>query len=84
MALREFAAKRVLLVTPYDKGQAKKGDLVFFHSTYDTGRGERVTHVGIYLGNGMMIHTGTPGRGVEIVSMNTDYWNQHFDGFGRL
>ena len=68
----------------YDQSQAKKGDLIFFHSTYDTGRGERVTHVGIYLGNGQMIHTGTPGRGVEIVSINTQYWQDHFDGFGRL
>ena len=67
-----------------DRKQAKKGDLIFFHSTYDTGRGERVTHVGIYLGNGKMIHTGTPGRGVEVVSIDTQYWKDHFDGFGRL
>lgn len=58
--------------------EAKPGDLVFFHGTYDT---PGCSHVGIYVGNGMMIHAGNP---VHYSSINTPYWQSHFDSFGRL
>lgn len=68
-----------------EMSKMKKGDLIFFQGTNPGDPSARpVTHVGIYLGNGQMIHTGTPGRGVEVVSLNTDYWKSHFYGYGRL
>lgn len=60
--------------------EAKPGDLVFFHSTYDAPR-PGATHVGIYVGNGMMIHCGSP---ISYANINTSYWQEHFYGFGRL
>jgi murein DD-endopeptidase MepM/ murein hydrolase activator NlpD len=67
------------MTTPIAPGNAQPGDLVFFHSTYSTP--SPVSHVGIYLGNGQMIHAGKP---VNITSINTTYWQNHFFGFGRL
>lgn len=64
-----------------DQREAKPGDLVFFQGTYDTGRGEYITHVGIYLGNGRMINAQT--EGVRVADLNDPYWRQHFVGFGR-
>lgn len=58
--------------------QAKPGDLVFFQGTYDT---EGSSHVGIYVGSGMMIHCGEP---IKYTSIETPYWQQHFMAFGRL
>ncbi|MGI6498986.1 MAG: C40 family peptidase [Oscillospiraceae bacterium] len=58
--------------------EAKPGDLIFFHSTYDT---PLTSHVGIYVGNGMMIHCGNP---ISYASIETNYWQSHFFGFGRL
>jgi len=58
--------------------QAKPGDLIFFQGTYNT---SGASHVGIYLGNGMMIHCGKP---VQYASINRDYWKRHFLSFGRL
>lgn len=57
---------------------AKPGDLIFFQGTYDT---PGASHIGIYVGNGMMIHCGKP---VQYTSINTSYWQQHFMQFGRL
>ncbi|WP_288619348.1 CD1108 family mobile element protein [uncultured Eubacterium sp.] len=57
---------------------AKPGDLVFFEKTYQT---DGASHVGIYVGNGMMIHCGNP---IQYTNINTTYWQQHFLGFGRL
>ena len=54
------------------------GDLIFFTGTYDAG--EPVTHIGIYVGNGQMIHCGHP---VQYTSINSPYWQSHFYGFGR-
>ena len=59
--------------------QAQAGDLVFFHSTYNTS--DYVTHVGIYVGGGMMIHCGDP---ISYANINTSYWQSHFYTFGRL
>lgn len=58
--------------------QAKPGDLIFFQGTYDTAG---ASHVGIYVGNGMMIHCGNP---IQYASIETSYWQQHFYCFGRL
>lgn len=58
--------------------EARPGDLVFFEKTYQT---DGASHVGIYVGNGMMIHCGNP---IQYTNINTTYWQQHFLGFGRL
>lgn len=58
---------------------AKAGDIIFFTGTYNAGR--PVTHVGIYCGNGTMVHCGDP---IQYTSINTSYWQSHFYGFGRL
>lgn len=59
--------------------QAQAGDLIFFEGTYDS-LGP-ISHVGIYVGNGMMIHCGNP---ISYANINTSYWQEHFYGFGRL
>ena len=58
--------------------QARPGDLIFFQGTYNTAG---ASHVGIYLGDGKMIHCGNP---VKISSINTAYWQQHFYCYGRI
>lgn len=60
-------------------GEAKPGDLIFFHSTYDSAG--PVSHVGIYVGNGMMIHCGNP---ISYASVTSSYWTEHFYAYGRL
>lgn len=60
------------------KSEAKPGDLIFFQGTYDTAG---ASHVGIYVGNGMMIHCGNP---ISYASIEIPYWKQHFYCFGRL
>jgi len=65
--------------TPVSASEAKAGDIIFFTGTYNAGR--PVTHVGIYCGNGVMIHCGNP---IQYTSTNTSYWESHFYGFGRL
>ena len=62
-------------VSPQD---AKPGDLIFFQKTYDT---QGASHVGIYVGSGMMIHCGNP---IQYVSINSPYYQEHFLGYGRL
>lgn len=57
---------------------AKPGDIIFFKGTYNT---SEVSHVGIYVGNGMMIHCGSP---IQYTSVNTNYWQSHFFAYGRL
>ena len=57
---------------------ARPGDLIFFEGTYDT---TGASHVGIYVGNNMMIHCGDP---IQYANINTSYWQQHFLSFGRL
>ena len=57
---------------------AQPGDLIFFEKTYNT---VGASHVGIYVGNGMMIHCGDP---ISYTSINSTYWQNHFFGFGRI
>lgn len=66
------------ICTPVSSSQAKPGDLIFFVGTYDT---PGVSHVGIYVGGGMMIHCGSP---ISYASINTNYWQAHYYRFGRL
>lgn len=56
----------------------RPGDLVFFEGTYDT---SGVSHCGIYVGDGMMIHAGDP---ISYANLNTSYWQSHFYAYGRL
>lgn len=63
-------------VSPAD---ARPGDMIFFTKTYDCDG--PVSHVGIYVGDGMMIHAGDP---IKYASINTNYWQEHFYAFGRL
>ena len=67
------------ICTPVSADQAQPGDLIFFSGTYQTS--DTVTHIGIYAGDGRMIHCGDP---IQYTSINTDYWQQHFYSFGRL
>ena len=66
------------LCTYVPTSQAKPGDLIFFQGTYNT---SGASHVGIYVGDGMMIHCGDP---IQYANINTSYWQQHFMCFGRL
>ena len=61
--------------------QAKPGDLIFFHHTYDAPDPSDATHVGIYVGDGMMIHCGNP---ISYASTESNYWKDHFLCFGRI
>ncbi len=58
---------------------AKPGDIIFFTGTYNAG--EPVTHVGIYVGDNMMIHCGNP---IQYANITSAYWTEHFYAFGRL
>ena len=66
------------ICTPVSSANVKPGDLVFFTGTYDT---PGVSHVGIYVGNGMMIHCGDP---ISYANLNSSYWQSHFYCYGRL
>ena len=66
------------ICTPVSPANAKPGDLIFFQHTYDT---SGASHVGIYVGNNMMIHCGDP---IHYSNITESYWQQHFLGFGRL
>ena len=68
--------RQVCAIIP--RSEAKPGDLIFFQGTYNT---SGASHVGIYVGDGMMIHCGNP---IQYASMETSYWQQHFYCFGRL
>ena len=66
------------ICTPVSSDNVKPGDLVFFTGTYDT---PGVSHVGIYVGNNMMIHCGDP---ISYANLNSSYWQSHFYRYGRL
>lgn len=68
--------------TTKSPGEAKPGDLIFFTGARAAEIGHPVTHVGIYVGNGMMIHSAS--GGVQYSSINTSYWTNNFYAFGRL
>ena len=63
--------------TPVSSANARPGDLIFFTGTYDT---PGVSHVGIYVGGGKMLHCGDP---IQYADINTSYWQSHFYAFGR-
>lgn len=63
--------------TPVSSANVRPGDLVFFVGTYDT---PGVSHVGIYVGDGMMLHCGDP---INYTSLNSSYWQSHFYAYGR-
>ena len=64
--------------TAVSPSEARPGDLIFFQGTYAT---SGASHVGIYVGNGMMIHCGNP---IQYASVNTTYWQNHFMCYGRI
>ena len=66
------------ICTPVTADQAKPGDLVFFVGTYDT---PGVSHVGLYVGNSVMLHCGDP---ISYTNLNSSYWQQHLYCYGRL
>ena len=66
------------ICTRVSSANVQPGDLIFFEGTYDT---TGASHVGIYVGNNMMIHCGDP---IRYANINTSYWQEHFLAFGRL
>ena len=66
------------LCTPVAREEARPGDLVFFQGTYNT---SGASHVGLYVGDGMMVHAGKP---IQYSNINTPYWNAHYMQYGRL
>ena len=75
---RETAEGLCNLCTPVTAEQAKPGDLVFFVGTYDT---PGVSHVGLYVGNSVMLHCGDP---ISYTNLNSSYWQIHLFCYGRL
>ncbi len=75
---RRSAAGLRAMCTIVPESEAKPGDLIFFKGTYNT---SGASHVGIYVGNGMMLHCGNP---IQYTSVETRYWKNHFFGYGRL
>ena len=69
------------ITTPVAPSNAKPGDLIFFNYTYNAPQPHLPTHVGIYVGNGMMIHCGNP---ISYANITSNYWTKHFYAFGRL
>ena len=66
------------ICTRVSAANLRPGDLVFFQGTYDTAG---ASHVGIYVGNDMMLHCGDP---IQYTSLNSNYWQSHFLAYGRL
>lgn len=75
---RQTARSLLSMCTYVSPEEAQPGDLIFFQKTYNV---EGASHVGIYVGNNMMIHCGNP---IKYASINSSYWQQHFLAFGRL
>ena len=65
--------------TVIPKSEAKPGDLIFFTGTYNSPG--PISHIGIYVGNGMMVHAGDP---IQYTSIESNYWKQHFYAFTRI
>lgn len=77
---RVMAQELYELSEPISKEELKAGDLIFFRDTFKSPN--IITHVGIYVGEGEMIHCGN--ASVEKSELDTDYWQNHFEGYGRL
>ena len=75
---RQTAQGLYNICTPVSPEQAKPGDLVFFVGTYDTAG---MSHVGLYVGNSVMLHCGDP---ISYTNLNSKYWQEHFYSYGRL
>ncbi|MDU4974818.1 MAG: NlpC/P60 family protein [Hungatella hathewayi] len=75
---RQTAQGLYSLCPPVSPEQARPGDLVFFVGTYDTAG---MSHVGLYVGNSVMLHCGSP---ISYTNLNSSYWQQHFYCYGRL
>ena len=75
---REGAEGLYYMCSSVSAGSVRPGDLVFFIGTYDT---DFISHVGIYVGNGMMIHCGDP---IQYADLSGSYWQAHFYSYGRL
>lgn len=76
---RQTASGLYNLCTPVSKGDMKPGDLIFFTGTYSSPT--PVSHVGIYVGGGKMIHCGDP---ISYANINSNYWSSHYYSGGRL
>ena len=72
-----FGCSDALIGICLSSANARPGDLIFFVGTYDT---PGVSHVGIYVGGGKMLHCGDP---IQYADINTSYWQSHFYAFGR-
>ena len=75
---RQTAQGLYNICTPVSPEQTKPGDLIFFVGTYDT---VGMSHVGLYVGNSVMLHCGDP---ISYTNLNSSYWQQHFYCYGRL
>ena len=82
VTLPRTAQQQYNVTAPLAPDELQPGDLVFFEYTYP---GERITHVGIYIGSGRMINAPTTGDVVRIMPIFSDpYWNAHYAGAGRV
>lgn len=75
---RQSANGLLSVCTPVSSADARPGDLIFFKGTYNT---SGASHVGIYVGDGMMIHCGSP---ISYANINSTYWKSHYYTHGRL
>jgi cell wall-associated NlpC family hydrolase len=92
--LPRTAAEQFVATTRIDPRSVKPGDLIFFVNTYgvDQNDGARiitteqrvVTHVGIYAGNGLMLHAPQEGDYIRLANLNTSFWRTHLAGYGRV
>ncbi len=78
MQLPRTAAEQYNAAFKVSPTQARKGDMIFFHT-----RGSRVSHVGLYLGNGKFVHAPRTGKAITVSALN-GYWADHLVGFGRM
>lgn len=79
IALPRTAQEQYNVTQHIPLSEAKAGDLVFFHSTYNAGT--YITHVGLYVGNNRMYHAGNP---IGYADLTGSYWQQHLAGAGRI
>lgn len=80
ISLPRLARQQYTATQRVDKANLQPGDLVFFQGT--TGA-PGITHVGIYIGNGKMVNAVSQGKGIQVQSINSNYWSSHYAGAGR-